>query len=112
MNYETPLYVQRGLVPPTPTVQTPGLASTRATDLRDRAWYGVRRYLVLRDVVGEDLESGDLYTPPFRFFANADAVLFSVLIRCVSKGFATNSRICSRRRPPAGAIRARYSTTC
>ena len=39
-------------------------------------WHDVRRYLVLRDVAGEDLETGDLSAPPFRFFVNADAVFF------------------------------------
>lgn len=76
MNYETPLYVQRGLVPPTPTVQTQASHQREPLIYGIGVWHGVRRYLVLRDVAGEDLESGELYTAPFRFFANADAVLF------------------------------------
>jgi hypothetical protein len=75
-NYETPLYVQRGLVPPTPTVHTQASHQREPLVYSVGAWHGVRRFLVLRDVAGEDMESGDLYTPAFRFFANADAVFF------------------------------------
>lgn len=75
-NYETPLYVQRGLMPPTPTVHTQSSLQREPLVYSIGAWHGVRRFLVLRDVAGEDLEAGDLHTPPFRFFANADAVFF------------------------------------
>jgi hypothetical protein len=75
-NYETPLYVQRGLIPPTPTVHTQASTQREPLMFSIGIWHGVRRFLVLRDVAGEDMESGDLHTPPFRFFANADAVFF------------------------------------
>ena len=39
-------------------------------------WHGMQRYLVLRDVAGEDMESGNLHAAPFRFFTNAEAVFF------------------------------------
>lgn len=75
-NYETPLYVQRGLIPPTPTVRTQTSDHREPLMFSLGIWHGVRRFLVLRDVAGEDMESGDLHAPPFRFFAHADAVFF------------------------------------
>jgi hypothetical protein len=76
VNYETPLYVHRGLIPPTPTVHTQASHQREPLTFSLGAWHGFRRYLVLRDVAGEDMESGDLHDAPFRFFSNADAVLF------------------------------------
>lgn len=75
-NYEAPLYVQRGLIPPTPTVHTQTSDHREPLMFSIGVWHGVRRYLVLRDVAGEDMESGDLHAPPFQFFAHADAVFF------------------------------------
>ena len=75
-NYETPLFVQRGLIPPTPTMHTQASSQREPLVFSIGGWHGIRRFLVLRDVAGEDMESGDLHTPPFRFFANADAVFF------------------------------------
>lgn len=75
-NYETPLFVQRGLIPPTPTVLTQNSAQREPLIFSLGAWHGVRRYLVLRDVAGEDMESGDLNAPSFQFFRNADGVFF------------------------------------
>ena len=75
-NYENPLYVQRGLMPPTPTVATQTSQQREPLIFSVGAWHGVRRFVVLRDVAGEDLESGNLHTTAFRFFANADAVFF------------------------------------
>lgn len=74
--YENPLYVQRGLVPPTPTVQTQAEHHRQPLMFSIGAWGGVRRFLVLRDVAGEDMETGDLHSPAFQFFGNADAVFF------------------------------------
>ncbi|OBF27648.1 hypothetical protein [Mycobacterium sp. ACS4331] len=76
VNYENPLYVQRGLIAPTPTVATQSSHQREPLMFSLGMWGGVRRYLVLRDVAGEDMESGDLRTPAFRFFANADGVFF------------------------------------
>ena len=75
-NYETPLFMQRGLIPPTPPVHTQASLQREPLIFSIGIWHGVRRYLVLRDVAGEDMESGDLHAPVFRFFPNADAVFF------------------------------------
>ncbi|MBS9533716.1 hypothetical protein KIH27_08970 [Mycobacterium sp. M1] len=75
-NYETPLFAERGLIPPTPTVLTQTSTQREPLIFSLGVWHGLPRYLVLRDVAGEDMESGDLAGPPFRFFANADAVFF------------------------------------
>lgn len=75
-NYEGPLYVQRGLLPPTPTVHTQAPNQREPLVFSLGVWHGVRRFLVLRDVAGEDLENGDLRAPPFQFFGHADAVFF------------------------------------
>jgi hypothetical protein len=76
LNYEQPLYEQRGLIPPTPTLRTQASHQREplifAIGVRD----GIRRFLVIRDVAGEDLESGDMQAPQFGYFANADAVFF------------------------------------
>jgi Double-GTPase 2 len=76
LNYEQPLYDLRGMVPPTPTLQTQvpnqRLPLIFSIGIRD----GIRRFLVIRDVAGEDLETGDMQAPQFRYFTNADAVLF------------------------------------
>jgi hypothetical protein len=74
--YEKPLFEQRGLIPPTPAVVTQSSAQREPLVFSIGAWDGVRRYVVLRDVAGEDMESGDLHAPPFHFFARADAVFF------------------------------------
>lgn len=74
--YEKPLFEQRGLIPPTPAVVTQSSSQREPLVFSIGAWGGVRRYLVLRDVAGEDMESGDLHAPPFHFFARADAVFF------------------------------------
>jgi hypothetical protein len=75
-NYETPLFVQRGLIQATPTVRTQTSLQREPLMYSVGMWQGVQRFVVLRDVAGEDLETGDLQIPAFRFFANADAVLF------------------------------------
>lgn len=76
MNYEKPLFMQRGLIPPTQPVHTQASLQREPLIFSIGSWRGVRRYLVLRDVAGEDMESGNLQTAPFQFFANADAVFF------------------------------------
>jgi hypothetical protein len=74
--YEKPLFEQRGLIPPTPAIVTQSSAQREPLVYSIGAWAGVRRYLVLRDVAGEDMESGDLQVPAFHFFGRADAVFF------------------------------------
>lgn len=73
-------------------------------------WHGIRRFLVLRDVAGEDMESGDLHTPPFRFFANADAVFFMFDPLRVRRS-VTSCEICCLRSSSAAAIHGRCLTT-
>jgi len=75
-HYETPLFAHRGLIPPTPTVHTQASLQREPLIFSIGIWQDVRRYLVLRDVAGEDMEVGSLSAPPFQFFANADAVFF------------------------------------
>lgn len=75
-NYERPLFVERGLVPPTPAAHTEASFQREPLIYSIGAWQGVRRYVVLRDVAGEDLEGGNLQALHFRFLANADAVFF------------------------------------
>ena len=75
-HYEAPLFAHRGLIPPTPTVHTQASLQREPLIFSIGIWRDVRRYLVLRDVAGEDMEIGDLRAPPFRFFGNADAVFF------------------------------------
>lgn len=75
-NYEKPLFEERGLMPPTASARTQASYQREPLIFSIGAWQGVPRYLVLRDVAGEDLESNTLDGPPFRFFGNADAVFF------------------------------------
>ncbi|MDT5369748.1 MAG: hypothetical protein QOC62_4179, partial [Mycobacterium sp.] len=67
INYETPLYIQRGLIPPTPTAQIQPPHQREPLTFSIGAWNGVRRFVVLRDVAGEDLEAGNTYAMHFRF---------------------------------------------
>lgn len=75
-NYERPLFVERGLIPPTPAVHTEASYQRNPLVFSIGAWQGLRRYVVLRDVAGEDLEAGKVPALHFRFFAHADAVFF------------------------------------
>ncbi len=75
-NYERPLFIQRGLIPPTPAADVQASYQREPLVFNIGVWHGVRRYVVLRDVAGEDLEAGDLDAAHFRFFSNADAVFF------------------------------------
>ncbi|MFT3660652.1 MAG: hypothetical protein QM809_04460 [Gordonia sp. (in: high G+C Gram-positive bacteria)] len=72
--YETPLFVERGIVQATPS------ALTHVNDpliFNLGHWQGVPRYLALRDVAGEDLENPHQINPTvLSFFQLADAVFF------------------------------------
>jgi Double-GTPase 2 len=75
--YEQPLYEQRGIVPPTPSVSTADYYQREplAFTLTNRA--GAVHHLVIRDVAGEDLENLDpARAAELEFFRNADVVLF------------------------------------
>ncbi|MDH6196277.1 hypothetical protein M2272_002920 [Mycobacterium frederiksbergense] len=75
-NYERPLFVERGLMPSTPTARTQASYQRVPLIFSVGSWAGTNRFIVLRDVAGEDLEAGNLRAPYFRFFGNADAVFF------------------------------------
>jgi hypothetical protein len=75
-NYQRPLYEQRGLIPPTPIVHAQAPYQRVPLMFSMGSWQGRRRFVVLRDVAGEDMESGDLHATHFRFFGDADAVFF------------------------------------
>ena len=74
--YERALYEQRGLLPPT------AAAHVRDSHQREPLIYslgvlgGRRRYLVLRDVAGEDIEGPNADAPYLSFFRHADGVIF------------------------------------
>ncbi len=74
--YEKPLFKARGLMNPTPSnvqadsyTRDPVILSLGMVD-------GVRRFLSIRDVAGEDMENPPENLRPFDFLANADAVFF------------------------------------
>lgn len=75
-HYEHPLFVERGLMPPTAAMHTHASYQREPLIFNIGAWQGLRRYVVLRDVAGEDLESGNVEATHFRFFGNADSVFF------------------------------------
>lgn len=74
--YEEPLYVQRGIMQPTAragsersSARTPLVFSLGRID-------GRRRYIVLRDVAGEDMEEPPEDLEHLAFLRHADAILF------------------------------------
>lgn len=75
-NYQRPLYEERGLIPPTPAAHVTSSYQRDPLVFNIGSWRGVRRYLALRDVAGEDLEAGNVHAAHFQFFGNADAVFF------------------------------------
>jgi hypothetical protein len=75
-NYERPLYEERGLIPPTPKLEIQASHQRVPLMYSVGSWQGVHQFVVLRDVAGEDMESGDLHAAHFHFFGNADAVFF------------------------------------
>lgn len=74
-DYEKPLYEERGILPPTPTAAT-GSDHHEPLIFSLGVWNGVREFLVVRDVAGEDMENRNVGGAPWEFFAAADAVLF------------------------------------
>jgi hypothetical protein len=75
-HYEKPLYEQRGILNATPSAETMN-SPHRDPLIYSFGWNaGVPRYIVLRDVAGEDLEAGRSQLTYLGFFAHADAVLF------------------------------------
>lgn len=74
--YEKPLYEQRGIIAPTPRANLADSYQRQPIILSLGILNGRRRYLVLRDVAGEDLESQVDGARHLGFFANASAVFF------------------------------------
>jgi hypothetical protein len=74
--YEKPLYESRGLMPPTPSAITDSSYQREPLIFSLGILNGVRRFLVIRDVAGEDMERPPADTTPLQFLANADAVFF------------------------------------
>ncbi|NDK90764.1 hypothetical protein GYA93_14405 [Gordonia desulfuricans] len=71
--YETPLFVERGIVQATPSAASEA-HHPLIFDLG--VWDGLKRFLVIRDVAGEDLEEAKVAGPAWEFFSRADAVFF------------------------------------
>ncbi|NMN95067.1 hypothetical protein [Antrihabitans stalactiti] len=74
--YEKPLYEERGLMQSTQRADVEGSYQREPLIFSLGLWGGVRRYVVIRDVAGEDLESSASQALHLSFFANADGVFF------------------------------------
>ncbi|MGU3291491.1 hypothetical protein [Williamsia sp. M5A3_1d] len=74
--YVEPLYEKRGLLAVTRKAEVEGSHQREPLIFRIGVWGGVTRYLVMRDVAGEDLEDVEAGGTNFGFFAHADAVFF------------------------------------
>lgn len=74
-HYEKPLFQERGILAPTPKAET-GTDHNEPLIFSLGTWNGVREFLVIRDVAGEDLENHNVGGTPWHFFSVADAVLF------------------------------------
>lgn len=74
--YEEPLFEERGIVQHTPRASLAGSYQHDPLVFNLGLWGEVRRYLVIRDVAGEDMESAEIGGAPWQFFSLADAVIF------------------------------------
>ncbi len=79
-HYQTPLWEERGLVESTVRQSVgDGDAPQRGPMLFSLGTLqGKRQVLVIRDVAGEDLEDAGVVPEPFRFFREADGIVFLV----------------------------------
>ena len=74
--YEKPLFVERGLMAPTPAAITDN-SYQRAPLVFDLGMVGgQRRFFVLRDVAGEEMERPPAQAGHLQFLAHADALFF------------------------------------
>lgn len=74
--YEKPLYEERGIVPATQPSHVEGTYQHDPLIFSLGIWNGIREYLAIRDVAGEDLENRQVGGTAWQFFGSADAVLF------------------------------------
>jgi hypothetical protein len=74
--YERILFEERGILPPTPSAGQEESHQHDPLIFNLGLWNGVRESLVIRDVAGEDLESGQVGGRAWEFFSLADAVVF------------------------------------
>lgn len=73
--YEEPLYVERGLMSPTPKSNTVGSYQRHPLVFSLGMIGGVRRFFVVRDIAGEDMENPE-NTGQLDFLAQADGIFF------------------------------------
>ncbi|WP_306961833.1 TRAFAC clade GTPase domain-containing protein [Arthrobacter bambusae] len=74
--YEKPLFESRGLMAPTGIFKTDAAYQSQPLIFSLGNLKGRLRYLVIRDVAGEDMENLPVDTRPLAFLAHADAVFF------------------------------------
>jgi hypothetical protein len=74
--YEQPLFLERGLMPPTPRSNTDNSYQREPLIFSLGMIKGVRRFVVIRDVAGEDMERPPSQATHLQFLAHADAVFF------------------------------------
>ena len=72
--YEKALYEKRGIIQPTPVATLSDSYQREPLILSLGVFGGKRRFLVLRDVAGEDLERPVAHAQHLAFFAHADAI--------------------------------------
>src|SRR5699024_10577733 len=72
--YEKALYEKRGIIQPTPVATLSDSYQREPLILSLGVFGGTRRFLVLRDVAGEDLERPGANAQHLAFFAHADAI--------------------------------------
>ena len=74
--YERPLFLERGLMAPTPRSNTDSSYQREPLIFSLGMVKGIRRYIVIRDVAGEEMEHPPAQAGHLQFLAHADAVLF------------------------------------
>lgn len=74
--YQRPLFEVRGIMPPTAAAGVADAYQREPLILSLGVLGGQRRYLVIRDVAGEDLEAGTVGVEHLSYFAEADSVFF------------------------------------
>lgn len=75
-HYEKPFYEKRGLLESTSSAVSDTSYQHDPLIFSMGIWNGVRQFIAIRDVAGEDLSEGRLKGLPGSFFASADGVLF------------------------------------